>query len=263
MIDPYETLGVSKNASQDEIKSAYKKMARKFHPDLNPGNKDAEKKFKEVSHAFNLIGSADARKKFDQGENEEGPRQRPFYYQSQREQGRYSSNFDFDDDIFSSFFGGGPREVQYELEVDFLEAALGAEKIITLPTGKKLQVKIPAGIQEGQKLKFPDFYLEIKIRPSREFKREGADIYSELPVSLFEAINGSEVEVKTIDGMVSLKIPSGVSTGSKLRIKGKGIGSGNHIVTIKIVTPKNPSMEMKEAFRNLESKFAYNPRTQI
>lgn len=266
MIDPYQVLGVSKTASQDEIKSAYKKLARKFHPDLNQGNKDAEKKFKEVAHAFDLIGTADARKKFDLGEMEDEPRERPFYYQSQGNQGRYSSNFDFDDDIFEHIFGRSrPKEKeQYELEVDFLEAARGAERVITLPDGKKLQVKIPAGIQEGQKLRFPDFFITIKIKPSDEFRREGKDIYSEVPVSFFEAINGAEVTVKTIHGAVSLKVPSGVSTGSKLRIKGKGVGSeGNHIVTIKVVTPKNPSADLKESIRNLEKQFSYNPRIEL
>jgi DnaJ-class molecular chaperone len=300
MIDPYVTLGVSKAAKLEDIKSAYKKLARKYHPDLNPGNQDAERKFKEIAHAFDLIGTKDARKKFDQGEtdehkqhsydeymNQKGTRKRPFYYQSQGDHGRYSSNFNDEyEDLFSNIFGGrreserpefSGKDTQYQLEIDFLEAVRGAEKIITLPNGKKLQVKIPPGIKEGQKLKFSahdepgvgrgqpgDAYVEIKIRSSSEFRREGQDIYSEVSVSFFEAVNGAEVEVQTIDGPVSLKIPPGATSGLKLRIKGKGAGResdrGSQIVIVKVVTPRNPSPQMKEAFRNLEKQFAYNPR---
>lgn len=303
MTDPYVTLGVTQSATLDEIKAAYKKLARKYHPDLNPGNKEAELKFKDVAHAFDLIGTKEAKEKYDRGDTDEqkqhmyeeymknqGSRKRPFYGQSQGTHGRYSSAFSggFDEDIFSQFFGRQGRsedfnfpgqDAQYQLEIDFLEAARGAERIITLPNGKKLQVKIPAGIHEGQKLKFAgqgepsigsgppgDAYVEIRIRPSHEFRREGRDIISELPVSLFEAVNGAEIEVKTIDGPISLKIPAGVSSGTKLRLKDKGAGSGNqrgnHIVVIKVVTPKDPPAGMKEAFRNLEKEFAYNPRGQ-
>ncbi len=303
MIDPYATLGVSKGASLEEIKSAYKKLARKYHPDLNLGNHDAEKKFKEVAHSFDLIGTKDARQKFDHGETDEqkqhsydayrrqgSTRQRPFYHQSQSDRGRYASNFNDEyEDLFSNIFGGQARpegagfpgqDAQFQLEIDFLEAARGGEKVILLPNGKKLQVRIPPGIQEGQKLKFSglggpgvgrgqagDAYVEIKIRPSPEFRREGQDIYSDVPVSLFEAVNGAEVEVQTIDGPVSLKIPPGSTTGLKLRIKGKGAGRdserGNHFVVLKVVTPKDPSPQMREAFRNLEHQFAYNPRASV
>jgi DnaJ-class molecular chaperone len=289
MTEPYKTLGVTKESSVEDIRKAYKKLARKYHPDLNPGNKDSEGKFKEVAHAFDLIGTKEAKEKFDRGETEEqfqGHRERPFYGHSQGQHGRYSSTFDesFNDDIFSQFFSRRSNfpgeDRQYQLEVDFLEAAKGAERIITLPNGKKLQVKIPAGIHEGQKLKFAgqgeagigngppgDAYVEIKIRPSEDFKREGKDILSELAVSLFEAVNGAEVEVKTIDGPISLKIPAGVSSGTKLRIKEKGAGSGlhrgHHVVQIKVVTPKDPPQAMKEAFKNLEKQFAYNPRVQV
>lgn len=303
MTDPYSTLGVSKNATLDEIKAAYRKLAKKYHPDLNPGNKEIEGKFKDVAHAFDLIGTKEAKEKFDQGEMDEqkqhmyeeymrdqGKRRRgPFYHQTQEGSNRYSSSFGegIDDDIFSTIFGRRRghstgfdmrgQDEHYHLEVDFKEAALGGEKVITLPNGKRFQVKIPPGIEEGQKLKFKglgseangegspgDAYVEIAIKSSSLFKREGKDILSEVPISFFEAIQGSEVEVQTIDGNVMLKVPSGVSTGTKLRIKNKGAGSGenrgNHIVSLKVVMPKDPPVDFKAALQELEKNYSYNPR---
>lgn len=286
MLDPYATLGVSQSATLEEIKSAYKKLARKHHPDLNPGNKEAEKIFKDVASAYALIGTKEAKEKFDRGETDEqkqqmyeeymknqNQRQRHYYRDTQGANARYSSSFEgFDDDLFSQFFGGsrGKQDEEYQMEVDFLDAASGREKTITLPGGKKLQVKIPAGIREGQKLKFAglgengDVYIRISIAPSGEFRREGNDIYSEVPISLFEAMNGAEVNVKTIDGQVTLKVPPGISSGAKLRIKEKGAGSGankgHHIVTVRIVLPKNPAPELRAAFRDLEQRFSYPAR---
>lgn len=309
MTDPYATLGLSSGASLEDIKKAYRKLAKKYHPDLNPGNKEAEKKFKDLSHAFDLIGTAEAKAKWDRGETDQqkqeqyeeymrgGGRQGPRYGQTQGGGGRYSYSFGEemgDDDIFSQFFGGGGssrgysggrgfnipgQDETYTLEVDFKDAALGGETLITLPSGKKLQVKIPAGIGEGQKLKFKglggqgmgsappgDAYIEIHIRPSPNFKREGKDILSEVPISVFEALSGGEVPVETIDGNVLLKVPPGVSSGSRLRIKGKGAGSGenrgNHLVELKIVTPKNPSPELQKRMSELASSFSYDPRSE-
>jgi DnaJ-class molecular chaperone len=308
MFDPYAALGVSKTSTQDEIKKAYRKLAKKLHPDLNPGNKEAEKKFKEVSHAFDLIGTPEAKTKFDRGETqeheqsryEEASRQRrgPFYSNTQEdpEGGRYTYSFQDgmgDDDLFEAIFGargrkgqrgrtqgGFPGEDQlFQIEVEFEEAALGAEKIITLPNGKKLQVKIPAGIEEGKKLRFSgqgspgtggapagDLYLEIKIKSKEGLKRVGKDIEMELPISIFEAVLGGEVPVTTLDGQVMLKIPAGSSSGSRLRVKGKGAGAGeargNLLVSLKIIAPKQPSDELKESLKPLSEKFAYDSRTK-
>lgn len=297
MTDPYKILGVKKNASLDEIKKAYRKLAKGHHPDLNPGNKEAEKKFKEISHAFDLIGTKEAREKFDRGETDEQKQHQ--YEQYQKEgagPGRYSTNFgeDFDtEDLFANLFGGRgrnrgrghgmdiPGEDQlYQMEVDFKEAALGGEKVITLPNGKKLSVKIPAGIESGKKLKFKglgapgmgsappgDVYIQIDIKPLTGFTRVDHDILTEVPISIFEAINGAEIEVPTLEDPVMLKVPAGVSTGSRLRIKHKGAGPlenrGNQIVTLKIVMPKNLSSELKEAVTELEKNHAYNPRLNI
>jgi DnaJ-class molecular chaperone len=303
MFDPYSALGVNKTASLDEIKKAYRKLAKKYHPDLNPGNKEAEKKFKDLAHAFDLIGTEDAKKKFDAGGTEEQQRHQyeeymkrgaqqgnPFYYETQGQGTRYSTNFEEGidaEDLFSQLFGNrgarGTRATRsgedqlFKMDVEFKEAALGAEKVITLPNGKSLQVKIPAGIEEGKKLRFPglggegagggprgDAFVEIHIKANPHFTREGMDIHSDLPISFFEAANGAEVPVATIDGSVMMKIPSMVSSGAKLRIKNKGVGPeghrGNHIVTLKIVLPKEMPEDFKKAMSELASKYPYDPR---
>lgn len=296
MKDPYLILNISKSSGLDEIKVAYKKLARKYHPDLNPGNKEAEDKFKEIAHAFDLIGTAEAKAKFDRGETDEqkqhqydehmknqGKNRGPTYSETQDQGGRYSHEYasGMDDDIFSAFFNrkkDSPGEDEiYQLEIDFLESVLGTQKTLNLPNGKKLQVQIPAGISTGMKLKFKgqgrpgrgsgapgNAYIQINVKPSEHFKREGNDILSEVPVSFFEAMNGGEVEVNTVDGKVMLKVPAGVTTGTKLRIKGKGAGKenerGNHIALIKVVMPKDPPSGFKESIAQLEKQFNYNPR---
>lgn len=302
MTDPYSTLEVPKSASTDEIKKSYRKLAKKYHPDLNPGNTEAEKKFKEISHAFDQIGTTEEKGKYDRGETDEH-RQHQYEQYQQANAGRknagsrrYSSAFGegYDnEDLFESIFGGAGRrggfsnagmdfsgqDELYQMEVDFVEAALGGEKVITLPNGKKLQVKIPAGIESGKKLKFKghggagvgkgpagDAFVQINIKNHPGFTRVENDIHSEVAISFFEALNGSEIEVPTLDGIVMLKIPAGVSSGSKLRIKNKGVGTkegrGNQIVTLKIVMPKNVEPELLSAINLLSEKYAYNPRIQ-
>ena len=178
MTDPYKTLHVAKNAKLEEIKKSYRKLAKQYHPDLNPGNKEAEKKFKEISHAYDLIGTEEAKGIFDRGETDDQKRHQYEQYQnaqqSRQQSGghRYTSSFGEgvdENDLFASLFGAGARRGRqshnsrmnypgedelYQMEVELREAALGGEKIITLPNGKKIQVQIPAGIESGKKLKF-------------------------------------------------------------------------------------------------------------
>lgn len=283
MTTPYETLGVEQTATLEEIKKAYRKLAKKYHPDINPGNKEAEKKFKEVSHAFDLIGTEEAKGKYDRGETEEQQREKyeQYYKNTQGPHSRYSQSFggeDFDmDDILSQMFGGrGRRQRQkpeelYQMDIELHEAVAGGEKVISLPSGKKLQVKIPAGIEEGKKLKFKgmgidggDVYVQIVIRPDPRFERHGNDLHSTLEISLFEATLGGEVSIPTIDGSVLMKVPAGVTTGSKLRVKGKGLGhgpeKGNLIVSLKVVTPKDVEPGLREGLEELARKYSYNPR---
>lgn len=308
MTDPYKTLGLSNTATLDDIKKAYRKLAKKYHPDLNPASPEAEKKFKEISHAFDLIGTEDSKNKFDRGETDEQRQHQYEQYRNSHESKqkagshRYSSSFANNyssgqdpEDLFESLFGrargrGGRgfsnsrmddsgEDELYRLDVEFAEAAVGGEKVVTLPNGKKLQVKIPAGIENGKKLKFKnmggagangspngDLYLEINILGKEGFTRVDQDIMTEVPVSLFEAALGAEIEVPTIDGTVMLKVPAGVSSGSRLRIKNKGAGPaesrGNQIVTLKVVMPKNTTSEFKDALSKLEKDFAYNPRKE-
>jgi DnaJ-class molecular chaperone len=285
MKDPYKILGVNKNASLEDIKKAYRGLAKKYHPDLNPGNKEAEKKFKEISNAYDLIGTEESKAKFDRGESDIPPQNN----NQGNYQNNYQSNFEGNpEDIFESLFGRrGGRNINrkrkgedhlYNIVIDFEESALGGEKLITLPNGKQLQIKIPAGIEEGQKLKLKghggtamgnaesgDAYVQISIRPHETFKRSGNDIISDVPISFFEAITGAEIKVPTIDGSVMLKIPSGVSTGSKLRIKNKGIGldgaRGNQIVTLKVVMPKIVDQNLQNEISKLEKDYSYNPRS--
>ena len=303
MTDPYKTLHVEKNAKLEEIKKSYRKLAKQYHPDLNPGNKEAEKKFKEISHAYDLIGTADAKGKFDRGETDDQQRQQYEQYQNaqqsrqqsrQQNGSRYASSFGEGVDtegLFESLFGSGRRSGRqshggtnfqgedelYQMEVELNEAALGEEKVSTLPNGKKIQVKIPAGIENGKKLKFKglgkagvgtgaagDIYIQINVKPMAGYTRVENDIHTEVSISFFEAINGASVEVPTLEGPVMLQIPPGVSSGAKLRIKNKGAGAGenrgNQIVTLKIVIPKDINPEMKVAITKLQEQFSYNPR---
>ncbi|MEO5970784.1 MAG: J domain-containing protein [Bdellovibrionia bacterium] len=311
MKDPYQTLGLTKQATQEDIKNAYRAMAKKYHPDLNPGNKEAEKKFKDVAAAYELLGTPESRGKFDRGETPEqmqeqqqqyqqqarsSQRTGPFYYNTQQDGGRYSHSFGEDvgmGDIFENLFrqtgrrgpsrpqgGDIPGEDQlYQMEVDFKDSILGADREITLPTGKKLQIKIPPGIDTGKRLRFRgqggpsagkgpsgDAYIEVTVRPLAGFRRIDNNVESDLPISFIEGILGAEVQVPTLDGSVILKVPPGVSTGSRLRIRGKGVASakdpGDQIVVLKVVLPKQINPELQEAVRAWEGKYSYNPRVE-
>ena len=322
--DPYVTLGVSKASTQDEIKAAYRNFAKKFHPDLNPGNSVAEGKFKDAAAAYELIGTAESRAQFDRGETPEQQQEQarryseqhseqhseqqgrsgaggsgPYYHETQSGGGRYSSGFgsgmgsdDFFENLFRSASQGrgqgaqrrapadDPGEDQlYQMSVDFRDAVLGAEREISLPTGKKLKIKIPPGVESGSKLRFKgqgspgigsgpagDAYVEISVRTLNGFTRVGKNLESELPVTFIEALLGAEIKFPTIDGSVMLKVPSGVTTGSRLRVQGKGVlmspEPGDQIFVLKVVMPKGEQPELREAVRSWGEKYAYNPREE-
>ena len=245
MADPYEMLGVARNASQDDIRKAYRKAAKETHPDLNPGKPEAEKRFKEVNAAYDIIGDAHKRKRYDAGEiDETGAERRPerHFYREYAEAdpsmrhsrrgasvgGRGDRGADFDYDVFADLFRGRgeggeirmpPQDVHYALAVDFLDVVNGRHKVVAMPDGKTLDITIPAGINDGQVLRLKgqglpgsdgkpgDAYVEISVRPHAGFKREGHDILSTLPVSLGEALNGASVHVDTVDGPVDVKVP--------------------------------------------------------
>jgi DnaJ-class molecular chaperone len=260
MANPYETLGVAPNASQDDIRRAYRKAAKETHPDLNPGKPEAEKRFKEINAAYDVVGDAGKRKRYDAGEiDESGAERQPerHYYREYAEadanmryrrrggssEGRGNGGGDFDYDIFADLFRGRgesgqfrmpPQDVRYSLEIDFLDAVRGTHKVVSMPDGKTLDITIPVGIREGQVLRLKgqglpgsdgkpgDAYVAISVQPHPGFQREGDDILSALPVSLGEALNGASVRIETVDGPVEVKVPKGAKEGTKLRLRGKG-----------------------------------------
>ena len=345
--DYYKTLGVERTASEKDIKSAYRKLARKHHPDVNPGNKDAEKRFKEINEAYQVLGDAEKRKKYDElgadwerGAAEEDLRRR---YARQggapggaSDAGRRGADFS---DFFSSFFGGGsgarrgrsgfgpyeaydftPQEekapdLEAEVQVTLAEAARGAKRRLELAaqddcpackgtgmimqeerkgqdrvvrsaqpcalchgTGlvmnrRTLEVTIPAGTTDGSRLRLAgqgghgprpnlngDLYLTVHIQPDRIFKLNGRDLRCELPVWDYEAVLGAEVTVPTLDGRLSLKVPSNSQTGRVMRLKGKGLPgrgkepAGDLLYELKVLVPTDLTDPERTLVRELADK---------
>ena len=261
--DLYSVLGVAKSASADEITKAYRKLAKKLHPDLNPGDKVAEEKFKGISHAYSILKDEEQRGKYDRGEIDASGQERPearYYREYAGGSGgaRYHSSAGYEDmgefsDIFGDMFGGGAgmrgrgqrggarfsmqgQDAQYHLNIPFLDAVNGTKTRITLPDGSTLDVTIPPGVNEGQVLRLKgkghpglgegppgDALVEVGVLPHKVFKREGNDIVVELPISLDEAVLGGKVEIPTIGGKVTMTVPPGANSGQTLRLKGRGV----------------------------------------
>ncbi|MEA2937981.1 MAG: hypothetical protein QOG83_861 [Alphaproteobacteria bacterium] len=291
-VDPYTVLGVKKDASQGEIQKTYRRLAKKLHPDLNPGNKQAEEKFKEVSMAYDLVGDAEKRGRYDRGEIDASGAERPQqrYYRDFAEGGsQYTSDAGFADfagadDIFSQMFTREGRgsirmrgsDVHYRLELDFLDAINGGKRQITLPDGSVLDVNIPAGTRDGQILRLRgkgrpgigggppgDALVEIEVRPHRIFTRKGDDIHVDLPISLSEAVLGGKVKVPTPAGPVTMTVPKWSNTGTVLRLKGKGVprvdgSKGDEFVTLKVMLPEKPDPELEKFVARWHG--AYTPR---
>jgi DnaJ-class molecular chaperone len=255
--NPYEALGVSRTASDDEIRAAYRKLAKRYHPDLNPGNKKAEERFKSISAANELIGDPEKRARFDRGEiDADGQERHP---QPGPRGGGQPTPEDLSD-IFSEFFAGGGqtrrgrgRDMQFALTVEFLDAVRGGTRRLDLPDGRTLDLKIPAGIENGQVMRLGgqgspgrnggppgDALIEITVTPHAFFRREGADIHVEVPITIQEAVLGARITVPTTAGPVAMNVPKRSDTGTRLRLRGRGIAAagrpvGDQYVTLKLV----------------------------
>jgi DnaJ-class molecular chaperone len=289
--DPYTVLGVKKTASQDDIQKAYRRLAKKLHPDLNPGNKQAEEQFKDVSAAYDLLGDVAKRARYDRGEIDATGAERPqhrFYRDFADSGSQYTSDAGFADfpadDILSQIFGREGRgnirmrgsDVHYRLDLDFLDAINGGKRQITLPDGSVLDVNIPAGTHDGRVLRLRgkgrpgigggpsgDALVEIEVRPHRIFTRKGDDIHVDLPISLSEAVLGGKVKVPTPTGSVTMTVPKWSNTGTVLRLKGKGVprvdgSKGDEFVALKVMLPEKPDPELEKFVAQWRG--AYTPR---
>jgi DnaJ-class molecular chaperone len=328
MRDPYEVLGVARGASAAEIKSAFRKLAKKHHPDANKNDSKAASRFSEINAAYEIIGDAEKRKAFDRGEiDAEGkPRFQGFegfgpgagaggpdregVFETfsygpegfQRGGGRAGGfrgggggGFE---DILKEMFSGragargarpggfqfeqediapqGGRDVAAALTITLAEAAKGTKKRVHLPTGKEVEVKIPAGLAEGQQIRLKgqgmpgprgragDVLISVTVAPHPLFVREGADLRLELPITLYEAVLGGKVRVPTLDGAVELAIPAGTSAGRTFRLKGKGFPAkdrvGDLLATARIVLPEGKDAELEELMRKWRDVRPYDPR---
>jgi len=277
--DYYDILGVPKSASAAEIKSAYRKLALKWHPDRNK-EKDAHEKFKEINEAYEVLGNAEKKAKFDQfgyaafqnggGGNPFGAGGNPFGGYSQGGSINFEDLFGgaggFSDpfDIFSGFFGGGfgggqrrPQKTHYKLKIDFDEAVHGAEKNI-VHQGKEYTVKVPVGADNGTTVRYADFDISFDVHPSKIFKREGYDIIIDQEIPFTLAILGGETIIPTLNGDLKIKIRPGTQPGSALRLTGKGVkhvqGSqhGDLYIRFAVKVPSHISGKQKKLLQRFE-----------
>ena len=314
--NPYEVLGVKPDASEAQIRTTYRKLAKKFHPDLNPGNKQSEAQFKEISAAYDILGDKEKRERFDRGEIDASGTERPanpygdYRHYAEADAGeryrgsgfRGAENMSQEDleDLFS-FFGNAARrgggagdrggrqfrmrgdDRRYLLQVDFLDAINGGQKRLDLPAGKTLDVRIPAGLRDGQILRLGgqgdpgigggppgDALIEVHVAPHPLFRREGDDIHMELPVTIAEAVLGAKVPVPTVDGSVTVTVPADSNAGRVLRLKGKGAPKpglkgerGDQYVALKIVLPEPADPELTAFLKNWGPSHSYDPRSKL
>jgi DnaJ-class molecular chaperone len=301
--DLYSVLGVPKTASAGDITKAYRKLAKKLHPDLNPGDAVAEDKFKQISHAYSILKDPEQRGKYDRGEIDASGQERPqqqYYreYAGGPEGARYHSSAGFEDigafsDLFGDMFGGAAgmrggrrsggqfsmrgQDAQYHLDISFLDAVNGTKQRITLPDGGTLDVTIPAGVSEGQVLRLKgkgmpglgegppgDALVEVGVKPHPVFRREGNDIVVDLPISFDEAVLGGKVEVPTIGGRVAATVPAGSNTGQTLRLKGRGVkGKGDQLVKLTVMMPETVDDDLKSFAEEWRKTHAYDPRGKL
>jgi len=286
--DYYDILGVSKSASAEEIKKAYRKQALEWHPDRHKDDKEAaEKRFKEINEAYQVLSDSQKRSAYDQFGHDAfapggGVRGNPFaggfggqgspftytYYSTGGGENPFG-NFDFGDpfDIFESFFGGGNpfraqarRQVpRYSLTIDFMEAVKGCEKTVEV-NGKRRKIKIPAGVDEGNRINFGDFTLSVNIKSHNIFERDGEDIYVKIAIPFSLATLGGMMEVPTIEGEVKIRVKPGTQSGTMIRLREKGIprlhsrGHGDEYIRINVLVPEKLTREQKQMIEDLSEE---------
>jgi len=286
-IDYYKTLGLSKTATEEEIKKAYRKLARKYHPDINPNDKEANKKFQEINEANEVLSDPEKRKKYDKygkdwqhGEAYEQSRQaqqRSYDFGGQQQ---YSGDFDEDrfSDFFSSLFGGGGRskakyrgsDLNASLQLNLTDTFKTHKRTITI-NGKNIRISIPAGIENGQQLKLKgygepgsnggpagDLYITFSIMNNTAFKKMGNDLYLTQEIGLYTAVLGGELTIDTLHGKIKLKIKPETQNNTRIRVKGKGAPVyksegqfGDLYVTYTVKLPQNLSEKERELFTEL------------
>jgi DnaJ-class molecular chaperone len=298
--DPYQVLGLTRTASADEIKQAFRRLAKQYHPDVNAGRPEIEQRFKEANSAYSLLSDPEKRAKFDRGEIDANGIERPPFYKTHANGGRSHGTGDFEfetDDLFTDFFSGRRRtgsggssstgggfkargtDIAYSVTVPFTEAALGTKRRINLSTGKSIDVAIPPGTEDQQKLRLKgqglgglgggpagDAIVEIHVESHPFFVRKDFDIHLELPVSLPEAVLGATIKVPTLDGQVAVKVPKGSNTGSVLRLKGKGVldsqasRHGDQYIKLKVVLPDPPDADLSSFLERWAKDRSYDVR---
>jgi DnaJ-class molecular chaperone len=296
---PYQVLGVKPDASADDIRKAYRKLAKQFHPDLNPGKAEAEERFKSISAAYDLLSDPEKRARYDRGEIDESGAERPprGYYRSQAEgaQGwKYQPEGETDlgdlEDLFAAFGSAGRRrrgtgegfrargaDRHFTLTIDLVIGAVGGKQRLSLAPDEWLDVTIPPGIEDGQVLRLRgkggpgigggqagDALIEVHVAPHPLFRRDGDNILLELPVSLAEAVLGARVTVPTVTGPVTMTIPKGSDTGAQLRLRGKGIqrknSPGDQYVTLKVVVGPSDDPELAAFLEKWAPQHPFDPR---
>jgi len=320
MRDPYEVLGVPRSANASAIKNAYRRLAKKMHPDANKNDPKTAARFAELNQAYEILGDEAKRRAFDAGEiDAEGKPKHPAFegfnmhpgggsregfesFTWSPEGGRRGGGrrgFGGFEDVLKDMFGraGGRGRTRFEthfepedfgepegrdaavaVTITLAEAAKGAARRVRLPTGKEVDVRIPAGLSEGQQIRLKgqgfhgagaagDALITVHIAADPLFKREGADLRIELPLTLYEAVLGAKVRVPTLDGAVSLTVPPGTSSGRVFRLKGKGMptkgGAGDLLATIRIVLPEHSDEALEELMRGWRESKPYDPRRDM
>ncbi|HTU88102.1 MAG TPA: DnaJ C-terminal domain-containing protein [Solirubrobacteraceae bacterium] len=295
--DYYEVLGVPREASQDEIRRAYRKLAREYHPDLNPDSDDAEEHFKELGEAYEVLSDADKRERYDRlgaqwraRENAPGGGDFEDFFAGQGFDG--DPRVEFGDGVFSEFFErlfgdgaayrpSGPlrgRDHEALIELSLEDALAGGRRRLSLDGGRSVEVNIPAGVREGQRIRLAgqggagrdggpagDLYLLVQFKPHSRFRRQGDDLLVDVQVAPWEAALGATVPVPTLTGDAQVKIPAGSSSGRRLRLRGRGLPRrdgerGNLYAVVQITVPKHLSDEERELFEKLAAASQFDPR---